>query len=472
MDQSTISNFQKLSSLDWFSFLGVSLISLSLLIFSHRKNKSSKFDWLDYLLMGRSLSLPLFVGSLVATWYGGIFGVTRIAYESGIYNFITQGFFWYLSYLVFALFLVGKIRKSKAVTLADLVGKQFGPMSEKLAAIFNFINVVPVVYTISLGILLQSLFQIPFILSCSIGLCLVLLYTSSGGLRAVVLTDIIQFFIMFIGVGSVFFFALSEFGGLSFLRLHLPETHFSVTGGHSIAETLAWGFIAFSTLVDPNFYHRVFAARTSRTAKMGILISILFWFIFDIFTTFGAMYARAAMPSAEPANAYFMFALDLLPSGMRGLFLGGIVACILSTLDSYIFTASNTLLYDFLPKGLHTKKRNHVLSHIFVCVLALGLAVAFEGNIKVVWKTLGSYSSACLLFPVLLSQFSKVNLSDKQFVVSCLLSILVVSFWRNYPFTGFLQNIDELYMGVLTSALCFGFFSFQKTFNKRNEHSI
>jgi len=50
----------------------------------------------------------LFVGTLVATWYGGIFGVTFIAFEKGLYNFLTQGVFWYIAYLIFACFYCGQ----------------------------------------------------------------------------------------------------------------------------------------------------------------------------------------------------------------------------------------------------------------------------------------------------------------------------------------------------------------------------
>ena len=458
-----------LTTLDWVFFSLLILLSFSLLVYSHTRQKNSdEFDWLDYLLMGRKLSLPLFVGSLVATWYGGIFGVTRIAFESGVYNFVIQGLFWYLSYFVFAIFLVHRIRKYKAVTLAELVGKLFGPRSEKLAGAFNFFNVVPAVYTISLGLVLQSLLAISFPLACFLALSLVYLYISWGGFRAIVLTDILQFFIMFFGVILVVVFSYSQFGGIEYLVLNLPLTHFKVTGQHSLGETLAWGLIAFSTLVDPNFYQRVFAAESFKTAKKGILISIGFWFVFDICTTLGGMYARAAMPEASAENAYFLYSLQVLPEGFRGLFLGGIVACILSTLDSYIFTASNTLLYDILPKGLHLKKRNHLMSHAFVCFLAFLLAIAFEGNIKSIWKTLGSYSAACLLFPVVLAQLGKLKLKDNQFLISCLLSAIFVSIWRNIELQGFYQNIDELYIGVLVSGFsCLLFHTKNRFQNKR-----
>ena len=71
--------------------------------------------------MGRYLTLPMQVATLVATWYGGLFGVTAIAFEQGLYNFIIQGVFWYITYIIFALWPVEKIRSKPTATLAELV---------------------------------------------------------------------------------------------------------------------------------------------------------------------------------------------------------------------------------------------------------------------------------------------------------------------------------------------------------------
>src|SRR5688572_23588800 len=123
-----------LTWLDLVTFVAVLLLTVGVVAYGHRRRAANaqtntKNSFLDYLLMGRQLTLPLFVATLVATWYGGIFGVTRIAFESGIYNFVTQGLFWYGTYLVFAFFLVGRVRAFKAVTLPELVGKMYGPKS-------------------------------------------------------------------------------------------------------------------------------------------------------------------------------------------------------------------------------------------------------------------------------------------------------------------------------------------------------
>ena len=94
--------------------------------------------------MGRQLTLPLFVATLVATWYGGIFGISEITFNYGIYNFVTQGIFWYAAYLIFAFFITDKIARYNSMTLPDLTGQMFGPKSAKVSAVFTFFYITPV----------------------------------------------------------------------------------------------------------------------------------------------------------------------------------------------------------------------------------------------------------------------------------------------------------------------------------------
>src|SRR6478735_7057732 len=115
---------QYLDLTDWLVFFAVLAATLLSVAWGQNvKNKLSESEQMsavELLLMGRSLTLPIFVATLVATWYGGIFGVTALTFEKGIYNFLTQGVFWYASYLLFAFFLVKKIREHNAMTIAGL----------------------------------------------------------------------------------------------------------------------------------------------------------------------------------------------------------------------------------------------------------------------------------------------------------------------------------------------------------------
>jgi solute:Na+ symporter, SSS family len=458
----------QLGILDWpvfFIILGVTYISVFYGLSKKKKNKKDT-SALDHLIMGRQLTLPMFIATLVATWYGGIFGVTKIAFNQGIYNFITQGVFWYIAYIAFAFFMVDKIAPYKAVTLPDLIKKMFGKKSGLLGAFFNFFNVLPISYAISIGLFIQLLSGYSFELSMSIGLLLVASYSSFGGLRSVVFSDLIQFFVMCSGVAIVLILSISSFGGIEFLKSNLPETHFSLTGTNSVATTFIWGMIALSTLVDPNFYQRCFAAKSPKVAKKGILISTLIWAAFDICTTFGAMYARAVIPEAEAKTAYITYAIQLLPEGLRGFFLAAILATILSTLDSYLFLSGATISYDLSPEKLRTKRYSQFFGTIFAALFAYLMAIFFDGDIKSVWKTLGSYSAACLLLPVILGHTLKKRITDDQFIITCLSGVVTTSWWRNTSHEGFFTNVDEIYIGALTTVSIYLYFIFTQ---KREE---
>jgi SSS family solute:Na+ symporter len=395
----------------------------------------------------------MFVATLVATWYGGIFGVTAIAFEKGIYNFITQGIFWYLTYILFALFFVSKARSFDALTLPELIGKMFGPMSAKISAVFNFFNVVPVVYAISLGLFLKTIFGGSVELMTSIGIVFVVAYSIKGGFRSIVFSDAVQFFVMCTAVALIFIYSVTTFGGIDFLKQNLPENHFSPSGGESLWTVFAWGMIALSTLVDPNFYQRCFAAKSEQVAKKGILISTLVWVFFDICTTAGAMYAAAVIPEADSKTAYLTYAIQLLPHGLRGFVLAGILATILSTIDSYIFTASTTLSYDLGPKKLAKSQKMHQVYIVLVGILSVVMASLFDGNIKLIWKTLGSYSAACLLFPVMVGYWFPKQISDRSFVAAVFVGVVATTYWKVIDHSGYWQNIDEIYAGVLGTSL-------------------
>jgi len=456
-----------LSPLDWVVFISILALTYAAVVWGQlRKSKvqSEPDRFLDLLLMGRQLTLPLFVATLVATWYGGIFGVTQISFEKGIYNFITQGLFWYFAYILFAIFLVDRIRKTEAVTLPDLVGKMFGPRSRQISGVFNFFNVVPVAYVMSLGFFCQVIFGGSLVINMILATAFVCLYSIWGGFRSVVFSDLVQFSVMCSAVVAVVVFCIYRFGGVDFLVSQLPSGHFELTGGEGLATTFVWGLIALSTLVDPNFYQRVFAARSNKVARWGIFVSTAVWIGFDICTTLGGLYARALIPEADSGSAYMTMSLQVLPDGLRGFYLAGILATILSTLDSYIFTAGTTLSYDLFPRVFRNRSWGNHFGVLFVGALSIVLAVFFDGSIRAVWKTLGSYSAACLLLPMIVGFLKPGRIGDLQFFSACVLSAVAVTFWRVLPSDQQLWGLDEIYIG------CFVSFSALMIFLLLNRH--
>lgn len=452
-----------LSLLD-YSIVGLYFVLL-LFIGYFIKKKVGDLD--DYFLAGRKLTLPIFVATLVSTWYGGTLGVVELSYNYGIVNWITQGFFWYLSYLFFALFLAKKIRKSNLYTIPDQLEKFYDKKSRFLGAIFNFFMVTPAPYILSLGIIFGLMFGWPTWLGIVIGTIMILFYTIRGGFLADLFTDVIQFFLMFFGVGLLAIFAVVKFGGLGFLQANLPASHFTLTGGWTTQMILVWGFIAFWTLVDPGFYQRCYAAKDSSIPKKGILISILFWLVFDIFTTVIGMYARAAMPGIEATTSLPIFAASLLPIGIVGLFFVGLIASIMSTIDSFALLGAMNIshdLYKNIFKPDATEKQVMKVTKIGILITGiLSLLIAlFASSIIAIWYTIGTVGISALLVPVLAGFFYKKKKSANAAFYSIIGGSSTSIVWLVHGYLnsvdgwpGYLFGIEPMYPGLLMSLIVF-----------------
>jgi len=459
-----------LSFLDWAVFCGILMMTFAFIIIGQAfflKRRAKVSNSADYILMGRTLTLPLFVITLVTSWYGGIFGVTQISYSQGVYNFVTQGFLWYLAYITFAITIARKINKSKVLTMADKIKQIYGNRSGKMAAVLILLKGLPVAYAIGIGLVLKNIFGISLNAGIITGCCFVICYCSLGGLRAVVLSDIVQFAVMFAAVIIVVVASFYKFGGLDFLHANLPTSYFSPKGTRNMSDVMIWLFIAFSsTIVCPVFYQRCLAATSQKVAFHGILLSTLFWFIFDICTTLGAMYAKAVMPDLDPVDAYLVYAVDILPIGFKGLFLAGIVATVLSTLDAFTFVTGTIVSYDLMPEKWRELSSVRLLSIVVIGLVTMMVSILFEGSVEDVWLVIEGYSGALLAMPILWSYFVSSKGSDWQFILSCAASLTVMI---AYDFLCQDKQIKSFYLGGGTSLLVLSLFYLTSYRKRTNE---
>jgi solute:Na+ symporter, SSS family len=424
-----------------------------------KRSKTTSDD--DYLLAARKLSLPAFIMTLVTTWYGAIFGVGEFIFGYGIVGWITQGLFWYIVYFIFAFYFSKKIHDSGHTTVADHMKECVGKKSAAFGSLITFIMTTPAPYVLSLGLFLNMLLGVPLLWSLVLSIGISALYVWQGGFRSVVRTDILQFIFMFIGFGLLLAFSIASFGGFDFLVNNLPATHLTFTGGLTWQLIFVWGFLAFWTIVDPNFYARCYAAKDSKTAKKGVLYAIFFWFVFDMLTLFTALYARAAFPDADPLFSYLTLAEGVLPLFIQGLFLVTLISIIMSTIDSFLFSSSTIIASDILKKkypNASLKKLTRI--GIFITlVIALVLALSMQSVIGIIYA-IGSVGVSALLIPMLLIFFAKNKLHDTTIFTSMLLSALVAGVWMThgwihaeYGWPVYLCGLEPMYVGLGMSAV-------------------
>lgn len=388
---------------DWFL---VAIYFLFLIWLSWRRGWGEEESEEQFLLSGRKVTLPAFVATLVSTWYGGILGVGEWSYQFGISQWLILGFPFYIFSAIFAVFLAGKIRLNKALTIPEAVANQYSKRAGRISALPIFILVSPAPYILMLGLIFQFLIggDAPFLFYASLVALFSVLYITIGGFGAVLRTDMLQVILMFAGFIILLVFAISEFGGFGTLIRELPAGHLDITGGHSLQYILVWFFIALWTFVDPSFHQRAAAAESPETAKKGIFWSIAFWIAFDFLTCFSGMYAFAILGDGldQPVLAYPLLADQILPVGLKGIFFLSLLATIMSTLDSYLFISGQTFGRDYLLKYFPNVRPNLLTRiGIFVSAIIGILLIIIYPSVIDLWYVIGSVFIPGLLIPVL-----------------------------------------------------------------------
>src|SRR3989442_5747324 len=154
---------------------------------------------LDYLVAGRRVTLPAFVATLVATWYGGILGVGEYSYRYGLANWIVFGVPYYIGALLFALLFARRARQAALYTVPDLLERHYGRGAALLGALAVFVTAAPAAYVLMLGTLFAAMFGLPLLPCVLAAAGFSLFYIDRGGLLTVVLTDQVQFALMYVG---------------------------------------------------------------------------------------------------------------------------------------------------------------------------------------------------------------------------------------------------------------------------------
>ena len=429
------------------------------------RSKSASENSNNYILAGRKLSLPGFVATLVTTWYGGILGIGENTYNFGIQTWFIFGVPYYFFAIIFAIFIAPRIRKLNFISIPDHFHNRFGKTAGVISAVFLLFLVSPAPYILSIGILLKYTIGIPFVWALIVATIFSLIYIWKGGFRAIVRTDILQFILMFGGFILLIIFAWIKIGSPVEIVRQLPSEHLSPTGGNTIQYIFVWFFIAMWTFIDPGFYQRCAAAKSPRSAQKGILISVIFWFLFDSLTLTSGLYARVLFTHEQGLFAFPALGQALLPPLFYGLFITGLLATIMSTIDSLGFISAFTFGRDIVGR-IKNNNKNEIdnsaslirLGLIIMATIAILLAYSFPSVVKL-WYMMGSILVPGLLIPFLVS-FTKLNLKNWQGQILLIIPVLISILWfiLNSALPDFSLKIEPFYPGIFSSIFLFVLF--------------
>ena len=399
--------------------------------------KAPSFE--EYLLAGRMMTTPILVCTLASTYYGldVLFGTSELAFNDGVVAFFAYSELSLGIYLIAAFALSTRLRQARFTSLPEILERNYGRSAGVLGALASLIYSVPSTSLFALGRITHVIFGLdPQIGALLLG-GVALAYTLLGGLWAVAITDTIQFVLMCLTVAVGIPMLMSAVGGFDAVAASAPVGYFAPLGDMPTLLMIAYTAAGISILVDPGFYQRVFAAASARQARNAMLISLLIWFFYDWMVTAGGMLARAAIDSgALPADLHSNDALlaavsFALPVGLTGIFLAGVLATAMSTIDSYTLVAGANISYDLYRPLLRPNASDQELVRMtrwgIVLSWCLGYAIAFVfSKLMALLVFMTTLLTSMVLVPILISLYWKGRKTPLAGTLSCAVGLLGV----------------------------------------------
>ena len=209
-----------------------------------------------------------------------------------------------------------------------------------------------------------------------------MVYTATSGLFGVVYTDVLQFYMLILFVYILIpAVALFRVGGISNFMANLdPALATPYVDGSILGDIVT--YLVF-TMAGAEMWQRAFAARDRRAAKRGMFLGTAVYGVTIILVYFMGVVAQQIIGDDVLAQygstdaVVPALAIQILPVGLTGLALAGVLSVIMSTADSYLLVSVQTCVHD-IGKTVHPqmKERTEILlSRAFSIVLPLGALV-------------------------------------------------------------------------------------------------
>jgi SSS family solute:Na+ symporter len=402
--------------LDWIIIVGYFALILGL---AWRIMRQKQRTSTDYFLAGRNLGWLIIGASIFASNIGAehLVGLAGSGATDGVAMAHYELHAWCL--LVLAWVMVPFYSRSKVFTMPEFLEKRFSPTARTVLSLISLVAYVLTKMAVGIfagGVVFSVLLPEINILGLDsfwIGSILVIivtgLYTVMGGLKAVAYTEAIQTFIFIIGSALVTYFGLKALGGWGELRhiagsemfnLWKPLVPSGVQGTWAPvkeAGRMAWyfndnypwiGMLFCAPIIglwywctDQYIVQRVLGAPNERQARRGSIAAgffkllPVFLFIIPGIIAFALaksgrlavlqqqLFANGELVRANAQKAFPLLVAYVLPVGVRGIVVAGLLAALMSSLAGAFNAASTLFTMDFYSR-LRPKVTQERLVHI------------------------------------------------------------------------------------------------------------
>jgi SSS family solute:Na+ symporter len=458
-----------LGPIDWFFIVLYLAVIAAVSVWSIKKSKASPSD---YFLANRNLGWFVIGASILASNVGSehIVGLAGTAASSGL----VMGHYELHSWIILTLgwVFVPFYMRSMVYTMPEFLERRFNAKSRILLSVIQLLSyiITKASVTIFAAATVITIFfpSVDFWTAAIILVIITGVYTVFGGLHAVMYTEAIQAVVLLAGSAVLMFYGLHEVGGWNSLMHSIPKEKLSMFPPLS-DPNFPWAGILFASPIvgiwywctDQHIVQRCLAGRDEKQARRGTILAaylkLLPFFIFLIPGLIAFSLAQQGKLHLTDANQAFpTLVRDLLPTGLRGLLAGGLLAALMSSLAS-VYNACSTLftmdIYQKIKPAASNKELVKVGRITTAIVVILGmiwipLMSKISGVLYQYLQSVQSYLAPPIAAVFLLGVFSKRINAKGAFtamVVGFLIGVLRIILELNRTsLTGFAYNFATL----------------------------
>jgi SSS family solute:Na+ symporter len=435
------------------------VVILALGLWAGREQK----DLQHYAVVGRSYGALVIFATMAASFIGGGFstGNAEKVFLFGIANIVGLWGFS-LKEIMVARYIAPKMdRFPSAISVGDIMETAYGKIGKVVTGICALMLCTAIVgaQVGAMGIVFEVFLGMDRVWGIAVGCGIVILYTTFGGMHAVVATDVVQFIILAIGMPLVLIFGISQVGGVDALvaavpadRLELPGAHFGWIGLIALFLVFMFG----ETLVPP-YVQRLCIGKTAKEAARGTLYAGFFSIPFFAVTGLIGLIALAITPDLH-SNLALPHVVDaVLPPVVRGLVIAAVISIVMSSADSFLNSASiafaNDVVAPFRGEPLPAAKALTLarITTAAVGVFSIVFALAIESILDILIHAY-TYWAPVVLVPLIAAVYG-VRKGAAAFVAAAAAGIFITTIWDNL--LGQPGAVAGLVVGVLGNLAVF-----------------
>lgn len=411
------------------SFWIYTLAIMGIGVYSARYGRTSSAD---FFLANRGIGAWVAALSSSASAESGwvTLGLVGMAFQTGI------GALWIIPGTVLAflfnwLVLADRLRQSasnqEAITIPDVLAGKFSGRNASLIRLLAMLIILTMLSAYvaaqfnAAGKMFDAMLGWPYQGGVIAGTLIVLIYTVSGGFRAVAWTDVIQALFMVGAVVILPVILLVELGGVEAMwhRLDLLDDTGTLTHplagktGMALTGFLAvWLGIPLGYCGQPHLLVRFMATRDAVAIRRGAFISTIWVFLLFSGAVLLGIFARAYYGVLDdPETVLPRVAVELLPGVIGGMMIAAVLAAICSTADSQLLVSASSVSHDLYVRvlGRHPDSRTILLfNRVAVLVVGIIAMVIALGEVRVIfdfvlyaWAGLGAAFGPALILILL-----------------------------------------------------------------------